>query len=61
MTYISLFAVEVVLTTIGSDASTSCIGPNVYNDCNGQTYCDGHNGFDGYKCCITFLDMEFRN
>ena len=51
MTYISLFAVVVVLTTI---ANTSYNGPNV---CNGHTNSDGHNGWDGYNCYITFLDI----
>ena len=57
MTYISLSAVLVVLTTIGSNASTSCNGPNVCNGCNGHTNSDGHNGWDGYNCYITFLDI----
>ena len=50
MGYISLFAVEVILTSIGSDASTSCNGfnrCNGRNDCNGHTNCEGHNGCDG--------------
>ena len=54
MTYISLLAVVVVLTTFGSNASTSCNGRN---GCNGHTNDDGHNGCDGYNCSITFHDI----
>ena len=57
MMYISLLAV-VVLTTIGSNASTSCNGPNVCNGrngCNGHINCDGHNGCDGKIAIIPFL------
>ena len=60
MTYISLLAVVVVFTTIDSNASTTCNGPNVYtshNGCNGQTNCDDHNGCGSYNCYITFLDI----
>ena len=60
MTYVSLLAVVLVLRTIGSNASTSCNGPNVCNGrngCNGHTNSDGHNGWDGYNCYITFLDI----
>ena len=57
MTYISLLAVVVVLTTIGSNANSSCNGPNVCNGCNGHTNSDGHNGWDGYNCYVTFLDI----
>ena len=54
MTYISLLAVAVVLTTIDSNASTSCNGPNA----NGYTYyCEYHNGCVGYNCYITSLDI----
>ena len=60
MTCIFLLAEVVVLTTIDSNASTSCNGPNVCNGrngCNGHTNCDGRNGWDGYNCYITFLDI----
>ena len=60
LTYTSLLAVVVVLTTIDSNASTSCNGPNVcngHNGRNGHTNCDDHNGCDGYNCYITFLDI----
>ena len=60
MTYISLLAQVVVLTTIDSNVRTSCNGPYVYNDhngCNGHTNCDDHNGCDGYNCYITFFDI----
>ena len=49
-----------VLAIIGSNASTSCNGPNVYNGhngYNGHTNSDSHNGWDGYNCYITFLDI----
>ena len=61
MTFISLLAVVVVLTTIGSNVSTMyCNGPNACNGlygCNGHTNCDGHNGCDGYNFYITFFDI----
>ena len=57
------FAVVVVLTIIGSHASTNCNGPNVCNGrdsrngCNGHTNCDGNNGCEGYNGYITVLDI----
>ena len=54
ITYISLLAVVVVLTTIDSNASTSCNDHNIFNgpnSCNSCIGCNGHHSMNGFDSC----------